>query len=229
MRVKAVIFNHDQKGSAEKLFEALEPQFDMALFDSGSSQDQISTLSTDKFDNIYWTGCWNKAWELFPDYDVIWGIGGDCELRSQPAQFKKAIESAYPFGIWSPAISGRVAEYMTVPADDIVSVKYVEGIAFAISKSLWQATGIFDRKNYIGWGQDIIKCHQSVQQGMSNLIDARVQLFHPPSDRYNNMTARLLMVACMRKHLGDDWASVNESLTNLTATTNTLSLSKQVN
>lgn len=252
MKVKVVIFNHDQKTSAEKLFEALRPHFDVALFDSGSVEEQISPLSTDRFDNLFWPGCWNKAWELFPEYDVIWGIGGDCELRSQPIEFKRAIESAYPFGIWSPAITGRVAEYMavevgTVAVDDVEAyrvvtdsiaasdnvaaaagyvarVKYVEGIAFAISRQLWETTGIFDRKNYIGWGQDIIKCHQSTENGMSNLIDFRVQLFHPPSDRYNNTTARVLMVACMRKHLGADWESVSKSLSELSSNTNTISV-----
>lgn len=254
MKVKVVIFNHDQRPSAEKLVEALDPHFDVALFDSGSAEEQISPLSTERFENIYWTGCWNKAWELFPEYDVIWGIGGDCELRSQPIDFKRAIESAYPFGIWSPAITGRVAEYMavevgnaavdnveayrvdadsiavsdsvTASAGNVATVKYVEGIAFAISKQLWETTGIFDRKNYIGWGQDIVKCHQSTEHGMSNLIDSRVQLFHPPSDRYNNMTARLLMVACMRKHLGADWESVSVSLNDLSSKTNTISIAK---
>lgn len=86
MKIKAVIFNHNQKESAEALFTALQPHFDLAFFDSGSNDDQISPLSTDRFDNLYWTGCWNKAWELYPEYDVIWGIGGDCELRSEPTR-----------------------------------------------------------------------------------------------------------------------------------------------
>jgi hypothetical protein len=212
MKIKAVIFNHNQLDTAHQLYCALQPHMDTTLIDSGSDKDQISSLTAHAFDNLYWTGCWNKSWELFDDYDVIWGIGGDCELRTEPAWIKRAIESAYPFGVWSPAICGRVADYMKIQPDSLVRVNFIEGIAIAISKSLWQKAGAFDRKNRIGWGQDIIMCHRSRELGMSNLIDGRVQLFHPPSYQYNHTSARLQMMAAIRKVFGDGWQAFANSL-----------------
>lgn len=211
MKVKVVVFNHNQRFTAEKLYSSLAQCFDVALLDSGSAPEEISPATTHSFDNLYWTGCWNKSWELFSDYDVIWGIGGDCVLNSTPMDFKDALASVPSFGIWSPDILGHAMPYMKLNESKVLSVKFVEGIAFALSKSLWTEVGPFDSKNYLGWGHDVIHSHFSRQRGMKNIVDGRVQLLHPPSVQYNHQTARILMSAIMRRVLGDDYASVKTS------------------
>lgn len=212
MKVKVVIFNHNQLVTAEKLYSSLSECFDTALLDSGSAQGQISPLTTHSFDNLYWTGCWNKSWQLFADYDVVWGIGGDCVLNAPAKDFRDAIASVPAFGIWSPAIDGESLTYMKVDESKILSVKFIEGVAFALSRKLWTKVGRFDSKNYLGWGHDAIHSHLSRRRGMLNIIDGRVQLHHPPSGQYDRQIARILMVATMKKMLGDDFAAFKRSL-----------------
>lgn len=212
MKVKVVVFNHNQRSTAEKLYSSLAECFDVALFDSGSAPDEISPATTHHFGNLYWTGCWNKAWELFSDYDVIWGIGGDCVLNSAPKDFKNAIETVPSFGIWSPAILSHARPYMKLTEPKALSVKFVEGIAFALSKILWTEVGHFDAKNYIGWGQDVIHSHYSRECGMRNILDGRVQLHHPPSVQYNEKTAQILMQATISRVLGADGALFKTAL-----------------
>jgi len=209
-KIKAIVFNHNQRSTAEQLFTELKPHFDVALFDSGSRSTEISPQTTHAFNNLYWTGCWNKAWELFADYDVIWGIGGDCELKSRPERYKHAIESAFPFGTWSPAVRGIAHAYMQpdTAAGNIFSVAQLEGMAFAISRQLWEHMGPMDSENYIGYGNDLLCCYYSRHHNLKNILDGRVELFHPPSTQYDQLVARNLMNAAMKKKFGDDWNDV---------------------
>jgi len=210
VRIKAVIFNHNQRQTAEALFEQLRGTFDTALFDSGSASKEISPLSTHRFENLYWTGCWNKSWEVFSDYDVIWGIGGDCTLKSQAKEYLHAIESIFPFGTWSPVVSGRAHEYMQPQSADgrIYSVIYLEGIGMAISKPLWSKISSFDSLNYIGHAQDLISCFYSRANNLKNILDGRVELFHPGAIKYDLEEARVLMFESLERQFGKNWCDV---------------------
>lgn len=207
-KIKVVVFNHNQKKTAEKLFTDLSPAFDAAFFDSGSDADQVSTLTTHQFSNLYWSGCWNQAWDLFgQDYDVIWGVGGDCRLISSPEAFRQSIESAYPFGLWSPVVSGHGHEYMKpdLAVGRVLSVQFLEGIAFAMDKRLWKLAGPLDLYNYIGWGYDLLCSFRSRHAGMRNVLDGRVELFHPPSFSYDYALAESMMYDSLANALGPDW------------------------
>jgi hypothetical protein len=208
--IKAVIFNHNQRETSEALLKGLSESFDTALFDSGSIESQVSSHSTHVFENLYWTGCWNKCWELFPDFDVIWGIGGDCTLRSAPRDYSRAIESLWPFGTWSPVVGGRAHEYMqpTKANRGIYSVTYLEGIGMAISRPLWSILGGFDRQNYIGHAQDLISCFVSRAHDLKNILDGRVELFHPASSQYDLEEARVLMFEALERRFGKNWSDV---------------------
>lgn len=210
VQTKAVIFNHNQRQTSERLFKQLSGTFDTALFDSGSDPRAVSPLSTHCFDNIYWTGCWNKAWEIFADYDVIWGIGGDCTLKAEPKEYLQAIESILPFGTWSPVVSGRAHEYMQPQQADgkVYSVIYLEGIAMAITRPLWNAIDGFDPLNYIGHAQDLVSCFYSRAKDMKNILDGRVEVFHPPSAQYDLEEARVLMFEALEREFGKNWSDV---------------------
>jgi hypothetical protein len=206
--LKVVILNHNQKQSADILFDRFQGLCDVALFDSGSSPDQVSEKTTHRLPNLFWTGCWNKAWELFADYDVIWCIGGDCELLSEPSAYVEAIQSAYPFGTWSSVIRGTAHDYMKAELAEghVYSVQYLEGMAFAISRQLWQKVGPFDAENYIGHGLDLYCCYISRQDKLKNILDGRVEMMHPPSEQYDHTDAVNLMLQFFRRRFGDDWS-----------------------
>jgi hypothetical protein len=209
-KIKVVIFNHDQRKTSEKLYRELRQEFDTALFDSGSSSTEVSPLSTHKFPNLYWTGCWNKAWELFGDSDLIWGIGGDCTLESKPGAYRHALQTAFPFGTWSPVVSGRSHEYMQPACAEqkIYSVLFLEGIAIALSRELWLLTGQLDPDNFIGHGLDLACCFSARQKGLKNILDGRVELSHPPSDKYDMDLAKDLMFASLERKFGKNWSDV---------------------
>lgn len=167
-------------------------------------------MTTHQFPNIYWTGCWTNAWSEFADYDVIWGIGGDCSLKAEPQAYLQAIESAYPFGLWSPTISGRAHEYMqpTLSGGRIFSVAYLEGMALAISKQLWGAVNPLDNQDYIGYSHDRRLSFSSRRQNLKNVLDGRVELHHPPSENYNKEEARGLMEEALERAFGPEWGDV---------------------
>ncbi len=208
MKIKAVIFNHNQRQTADVLFERLSTEFDTALFDSGSDTDQVSPHTTEAFENLYWTGCWNKACEIYSAYDVIWGLGGDCSLENPPEQYRQAIESAFPFGLWSPTVSGRAHDYMQprLAIGRIFSVHYLEGMAFAISKELRDASAPFDARDYIGYSHDRRLSFVSRQLRLKNILDGRVTVNHPPSEKYDREEAKKLMEASLSASFGPDWA-----------------------
>jgi hypothetical protein len=205
-RIKVVIFNHNQRQTADCLWSQLSNTFDTALLDSQSDREQVSNYTTHRFENLYWAGCWNKAWELFPDSDVIWGIGADCTLNSSVADTLAALHSDYPFGVWSPAFTGRAHEYMKAPLGPrVFSVRYLEGMAFAISRELWQRLGSFDVQNQIGHGLDLLACYESKKAGLTNVLDSRISMYHPPGISYDLERARAEMYECLERKVGPDW------------------------
>jgi hypothetical protein len=208
VRIKAVIFNHNRPQTADVLFEQLSTAFDTALFDSGSEPEQVSHLTTHQFHNLYWTGCWTKSFELFGDYDVIWGVGGDCTLKSKPENYLHAMKSAHPFGLWSPTISGRAHDYMQpkLALARIFSVLFLEGMAFAISKQLWEAAAPLDDSDYIGYSHDRRLSYLARKLNLKNILDGRVELQHPPSESYDREEARRLMDVSLTKLFGSDWS-----------------------
>lgn len=212
VKLQVVIFNHNQRSTSETLLETLSESFDVALLDSGSRHEEVSPSTAIAVRNEGWSGCWNEAWRAFPEADAIWGIGGDCALLRPAAEYRSAIESAWPFGIWSPMIEGASHSYMRSgdEAGRIFSVKFLEGIAFAIARPVWQAACPFGIDNPIGHGEDLRACHASRRLMLLNLLDGRVTLAHPPSERYDREEAKRQMFEGLTRRLGPCWPDTLE-------------------
>jgi GT2 family glycosyltransferase len=174
---------------ADSLFEKLSAGFDeVYLFDSGSTPDNIPKHVTHAFDNIYWAGACNKAMELFGDYDIIWFLGDDIGLEAPAAKYREAMESAMPFGCWSPCINGRSHPFMQASNythGNPMSVRNIEGQAIAFSGALARAIGKKLEVPTQGFGQDFWLCYKARQLGMCNIIDGRITMFHPPEITYD--------------------------------------------
>jgi len=209
-KIKAVIINHNQKESTNKLCEKLTGTFNFSVFDSGSDEDQVSQYTTHRFENLYWTGCWNKAMELFKDYDVLWVIGGDVDLKNSASEYRKAIEEAMPFGCWSPAIDGRSRDFMqsSVVGNSIHRVFNIEGICMAINTDIIDKCYPLLPEMKLGWGQDIWMSYCARQMNLNNIIDGRVVANHPVNFGYNQEHARLEMISGMRNKFGNNWRDV---------------------
>ena len=192
-RIKAVILNHNKPENSDKLFEQLFGIFDdVEIFDSGSDAGKIPIHVSRSFSNIYWTGAWNEIMRTCSDYDTVWMLGCDIELRDEPLKYRQLIEKSLPFGCWSPCIDGRALDFMSsryYSHGQPKSVRCIEGMALAVSGSLMMAVAELPKGSPIGFGQDLWLCYMARQMGLNNVIDGRVSVFHPSGIGYNIHTA----------------------------------------
>lgn len=208
-RVKAVIMNHNRPENADRLYDQLAPVFDdVEIFDNGSDANKIPIHMTRSRENVYWTGTWNEVMATCQDYDAVWVLGCDLELKSTPEEYREAIESALPFGCWSPCIEGRAHPFMQERhyADKKpVSVRNIEGMALAMSGSLMRHVGELVPGSTIGFGQDFWLCYRSRKAGMRNIIDGRVKVYHPEGIGYDEDEAHRQMDETFGKVYGPDF------------------------
>jgi hypothetical protein len=209
VQIKVVIMNHNQRESAEALYLGLSDVFDTSLFDSGSLAEEVSAHTTHKFENIYWTGCWNEGMSLFGHADVLWILGGDVNLLNSPMDYKRCIEATMPFGCWSPAVCGRSRDFMRSEkvGENLLEVYNVEGICLAVSKSVMLECKPLPIGSPTGWGHDVWMSYRARKIGLSNFIDGRVKVEHPPLAGYDEEIARVDMIRMFERLLGERWRS----------------------
>lgn len=191
-RIKAIILNHNKPENADKLYELLNEAFDVEIWDSGSDSDKMPINLTKSYPNIYWTGAWNEIMRLYSDYDVVWMLGCDIELRSKSFEYLEAIEKSLPFGCWSPCVEGRAHPFMQAHNyvhGEPVRVKNIEGMCMALSGNLMRKVNRLMEGSQIGFGQDFWLCYVSRQYGMENIIDGRVKVYHPAGIGYDENLA----------------------------------------
>jgi len=197
---------HDKPDSSALLREKLSEAFAVTLFDSGSEKCPPKNPDV-VFPNLYWTGCWNQAIHCFPDCDALWVIGGDVSLVEPAHVYRESIESAMPFGCWSPAIKGRCRPLMSV--DHVMgrpwSVWHLEGVAMAVSRQLINVIDRLPSINKFGWGLDIWLCWRSWTAQMRNVLDGRVTLVHPEHCGYDGGAAMREMGEFLKSEIGPRW------------------------
>jgi hypothetical protein len=194
--IAAVILNHNKPENADRLFEKLTTAFEQVeLIDSGSDGKLVPIHTTAALDNIYWTGGWDLIMERWADRDAVWMLGCDVTLLEEPQAYRDAIESALPFGVWSPAITGRAHPFMQASECQRrpYTVKNIEGVSMAVSGPLMGLVGRLPDGSPIGFGHDFWMCHKAREAGMSNILDGRVHLHHPPGIGYNEEKAHSQM------------------------------------
>lgn len=207
MKIKAVILHHADPERCERLKASLQPAFDVEIWDSGSPPDKVPIGVDRAFGDIYWTGAWNEIMRTLSDYDAVWMLCCDIELLLPAANYREAIESAMPFGVWSPAIVGRAHPFMKADKcrDQVVSVRNIEGMAIALSGELMWKVGKLVDGSPIGFGQDFWLCFRSRKEGMKNLIDGRVPVHHPPGISYSEQKAHDQMEVAFGNLYGADF------------------------
>lgn len=205
-RVKVVVLHHNQPEQADALYGTLAGAFDgVELLDCGSDPDKVPMHLTVSLPNVYWEGAWLEAMERWKDCDVIWVVGADIQLDEDAASYRRAIETAMPFGCWSPAIHGRAHPFMhpELYAGQCKRVKNVEGMALAVSGKLVRAMGAkFDVSTKIGFGQDYWLCAKARQRKMPNYVDGSVTVHHPAAIGYNEQEAHDLMEQAFSERFG---------------------------
>lgn len=209
-KILVVILSHNQPASVDALYQSLHEVFDIAILDSGSIDDKHPASPHISCPNLYWGGCWTESIRRWgAHYDLLWIIGGDVTLQNDPRAYLDAITTAWPFGAWSPAINGRRREIMAPhAARGLTPVHQLEGIAFAVNTAALIPTNGFPEALNLGWGCDIIACHQARKLGLRVLLDGRVTLHHPPGIGYSQTAARAQMDTYLPSAYGPDWRRI---------------------
>jgi GT2 family glycosyltransferase len=209
LRIKVVVLHHGMPEKADDLRCLLAEEFDgVELIDCGSTPDKMPSWVTVALPNVYWQGAWAEAMKLWSDWDVIWMLGADVLLLDSPEVYREAMEKAWPFGCWSPAVQGRAHPFMLSENYEDGAcrrVKNVEGMAMAVSGNLIRTIGgKFELDTKYGFGQDYWLCAKARQGGIPNYIGGG-KIYHPPGVGYNESEAHDLMEKAFSKAYGVDF------------------------
>lgn len=212
MKVAAVIMCHNSPDTTERLRKELLSVVDrLWVVDSGSDKDSRARKTDEVIycDNLYWTGCWNYAIQLFreTDADILWVIGGDIELRGDPKKHIECMKSAMPFGGWHPGVDGvsRALVQHSKAQGNAWEVWHLEGIAMAISRQAMHQIDGLPEDNKYGWGLDIWMNWRCWKAGMRNVLDGRVKIFHPDLRGYSSYNAHSEMFVWLESKLGKNY------------------------
>jgi GT2 family glycosyltransferase len=208
VKVKAVVMCHNTPDTTARLWSELSGVFDVSVIDSGSDPEHMPLCpDVERCENLYWTGCWNKAIDMVGDADVLWVLGGDLELRAPAGDYLEAIRTAMPFGCWSPAVVGRCRPLMDSgrAAGRVLEVWHLEGMGMAVSREALEVIGRLPEENRLGWGLDIWMCWKSWKADMRNVLDGRVRLFHPAIQGYGADDAWTEMGEFFSGFMGAGW------------------------
>ena len=189
MRIKVAVLNHNEPERTERIHGFLQGGFDeVEIIDSGSDPDKVPAGVTIALPNVYWTGAWNELLTRYSDWDAIWMLPDDIEFKNSVDEYRQAIETAMPFGCWSPCIEGRAHPFMK--AENFVDglpmeVINSEGMALAVSGELAREVQHLVEGS-AGYGQDFWLCFRSRKMGLRNILDGRVRIFHEEEVRYDD-------------------------------------------
>jgi hypothetical protein len=170
--VKIFIFERNQPDGL-RLQEQLSSVFrDVILCSVGSNS--LSLRVHPKDENV--TDQINRAHMQGGRTAVLWFLRADQCLNNAPRDYKEAIVSAFPFGIWSPKIHGLRRKDQYVRNGRLWSVHFVESVAWAVSLQARTVGFPLPSESSLGWGQDLILSRRCLEAGMRNLIDGRVSI-----------------------------------------------------
>lgn len=182
--VKVVILERNQPNGLN-LKKQLSAVFrDIVFWDIGSDCPNPSADAC--FSNEGYTAQTNRAHEKAGNSAILWIIPADVFLNDPPISYKRAIVSAFPFGIWSPKIHDKRRLDQVVPDGKLCSVQFVEGIAWAFSRQARKLGFPLPEGSPLGWGHDLVLSRKCLESGLRNLIDARVSVLHVHEQTYQS-------------------------------------------
>ena len=200
--------SHDTPKTTKALYDLLSGTLDVTVMNVGSSEGMSPQCPADLYPNLYYTGCWREAMYRFGNYDVLWMIGGDVTAQNSASEYKCAIETAMPFGLWSPVIEGYCREIMHKhrAGGKVWNVYHLEGIATAISLDMMrQITWDIPPGSKLGWGVDLWMSWFGWSTMQRNILDGRVAFQHPESCGYSRQEALAEMGGFMENAVGVNW------------------------
>lgn len=212
LKIKVVIQNYNKPSATDGLASALSEEFDVEVLDSGSDWDKIPKSTTIACPNIYSHGGVRKCCDMLLQggYDVLWRVECDVRIDSSPKEYRESIERCYPFGIWTPSISG-----VCFPSHNAENykdgqarvVKYIDAQAMAFSRQLVERAEkvpeCFGKS--LAWGIAFWASHMANLLGHLIVVDGAVRAYHPSECSYDQNKAAAGMANVFNQMFGPSW------------------------
>lgn len=208
MKIKAVIMSHNTPNTTKDLYDLFVDVFDVTVFDVDSSEGKSPECPSERYPNLYYTGCWREAMRRFGDYDVLWVIGGDVKAENLGCEYRIAMETIGEFGLWSPSFSGYHRDIMSKQRanDRVLNVYHLEGISMAMSQNMMRSINWdIPKGSVLGWGVDLWMSWMGWNNDKKNVLDGRVSMWHPEGCGYSREKARSEMDGFMENSVGKNW------------------------
>jgi len=200
------IFDYNDHESASRWADRLSPHFDTVILDSGSVPPCPHPKAV-HFDNIFYSGLMNKAYEYMLSKDAAWLMIVTSDIEIDEANFDKLvcgmkeISRSVNVGLYQPScrwsIKGRALhQSMCHFSGRLRRVNFQEGWFHLASREVLQEVLPMNVEiNKFGWGVDLALSHFCRILHKLVLVDDRVKVLHPRGTGYNRDKALAQMRA----------------------------------
>ena len=188
--VAVCIANYNDYDNALYLMEEFRKYFNY-VFISDSGSEKLHWMFH-KTDEPYAVGNFNKCMQLFlgTHANAVFSICADVKITPENVKSiaQKMIDMPDDVGTWTPVVNGR-SHYWLQPVDRVGlrEIPFCEGMIYYAKRS------VIDSKSAVypltgmkhGAGHDVYIAYTSKKQGMKNLLDDTVEVYHPAGTRYD--------------------------------------------
>lgn len=197
------IFNYKDNSNAEYLYSQISPYYVCRIIDCDSGiRPNLFGGDTICLPNVYYGGMMHKAIELARegDCDFLFFICSDVRMDEMNLRKMLSIIQNEDFknvGVYSPS---HCKESYTMPCwgycmnkDKKRKVPFVEGMMSLYKREVYEMLYPCVENKH-GWGIDVAASFFAKKLNLVQLIDDRIQIYHPMGDRKKRDTAYEQMV-----------------------------------
>ena len=188
------IFNYMHDNNAKRWLNILSPYFDTVVLDSGSMHKEPLFI---QYPNIYYSGLWNEMKKLFEKGNYSWAgiITSDVKIDDENAQKLiselKHLQQAKNIGCWTVLgdLSGHSNRYVYAQYNGKYYRTFEGFFLFMNKKVLNEQPYVNTNINLYGYGLDFLSCYISNKNGLANIVNEDIKIFHPKDKGYNGNDA----------------------------------------
>lgn len=197
------IFNYKDNSNAEYLYSQISPYYVCRIIDCDSGiRPNLFGGDTICLPNVYYGGMMHKAIELARegDYDFLFFICSDVRIDEMNLRKMLSIIQNEDFknvGVYSPS---HCKESYTMPCwgycmnkNKRRKVPFVEGMMSLYKREVFEKIFPCNEDKH-GWGIDVAASFYAKKLDLKQLIDDRIQIYHPIGDKGKNVMAQEQMM-----------------------------------
>ena len=193
-KILCCIFNYNSNEGALAWKRRLEPYFDTVILDSGSESPCPDAVN---LPNIYYSGLFNKAYELLKEKDYRWLAVITSDIRINDANSARLVSAmedisrSVNVGLYQPSCAfsfkGRALPQSCCHyTGRMRRTNFQEGWFHLVCREVLDEILPVDTSlNLLGWGIDLALSHAARIGGWLILVDDRVRVVHPRGTGYH--------------------------------------------